>query len=234
MIVDRRHEMFQPLRNRMKVLQPVLPADIVAEKDERPYSPVNLWSDDTLRHEASVHSHRVIFPVFDKAVHIERGEKRNILFCQIIHDIVSHPAVGHIYHSCHIHAVGMSPAEECSGKSHRIDHVSGLFKPAYEVGRLAHLPCEDDSGGIGIIKPAGFQERLIFRHRIEAEVLVARIGGIRMIKHVVCTLHSHLRLGSLENFPVHMPAHIRKHVLVVGTASSGDILPYGCIVCGVK
>ena len=142
--------------------------------------------------------------------------------------------MGHIYHSSHIHAVGMSPAEECSGKSHRIDHVSGLFKPAYEVGRLAHLPCEDDSGGIGIIKPAGFQERLIFRHRIEAEVLVARIGGIRMIKHVVCTLHSHLRLGSLENFPVHMPAHIRKHVLVVGTASSGDILPYGCIVCGVK
>ncbi len=131
------HELVHTLWDAINLLQALL-VDTMAEHHVWANGTINLWGDDALRHESSVHALLVVLPLFGQSVDIERSKQWDVLLFQELYKVVAQSAVRHIDHGIRLNAVGMMTCDKALELIDAIHDEAFLLESFLQVGSRAH------------------------------------------------------------------------------------------------
>ena len=188
---------------------------IMSEQSERTDSPVYFGGYDTLREKSAAHSHFVVLPLFYEPVYIQRSKQRDILLCQVIHDIVSHAPVRHIDDCRGGYRINLVPANEAFHTPYRINDITRLLQFPDKVCRFAHHTSDYDTGSSLLQQPVFLQESIVSGYRIETEFFIIRLLRVGMIYHIIGTFCYSFRFVYRNKLAVDMLTYIIQHATVV-------------------
>ena len=212
--VDCPGKFFKTLRNGLQTPEPVSGL-IVSEKHERPDRPVYLWCHYALGQEASGHAHVVFLPVGDESIGIQGREQGNIVFFQEFHHPVPESAVRHVDYGRRGYRIQLAAAEHRYGAAYGIDHVPGGLKGCNQVGRISHLPRNDNARGTVLPETVVLQPAVICRDGTESLLVPVLVFQGRMVDVLHGIFFCRGRFRSRNPFTVYAAADIQKHVPVI-------------------
>ncbi len=194
----------------------------MAEKRERPDGTVNFGCDDTLGHEASAHSHPVLFPLAHGRIHVQRSEEGHIASGKIVHHEIAHSSMSHVHDGCKFQRISTSAADETLHAADGIDIVAGGLQLRNKFFRLTHLSGDYHSRRVFLVDAVRAQVGFVFRKALEHHIAVFRFVKIGMVEYSAFGEYRFAYL-ILAVLAVDDLTDIFKHVAVIRTPSPLEI-----------